>query len=87
MVIPKMRAALAEDEEAVAPLITKEVPTTLKSGSAAVEVWKSLVKVVKSQVGSAATVELKTMEPQVKAMTIKRLMSEILLAVKIELTI
>ena len=48
MVIPKIRAALAEDEEVVAPLITKEVPTTLKSGSAAVEVWKSLVKAVKS---------------------------------------
>lgn len=48
MVIPKMRAALAEEEEVVAPLITKEVPTTLKSASVEVEVWKSLVNDVKS---------------------------------------
>ena len=36
--IPKMRAELAEEEEVVAPLITKEVPTTEKSARVEAEV-------------------------------------------------
>lgn len=48
MVIPKMRAELAEEEEVVAPLMTKEVPTTLKSGMLVVDVCTFSVKDVKS---------------------------------------
>ena len=70
--MPKMRAELAEEEEVVAPLITKEVPITLKSGRVAVEVWKSVVKVLKSVLGSPAMVELKRMEPHVNPVTIRR---------------
>lgn len=70
--MPKMRAELAEEEDVVAPLITKEVPITLKSGRVEVEVWKSVVKVLKSVLGSPAMVELKRMEPHVNPVTIRR---------------
>lgn len=78
--MPKMRAELAEEEEVVAPLITKEVPTTLKSGRVEVEVWKSVEKVLKSVVESPAMVELKRMEPHVNPVTIRREESVILAA-------
>lgn len=82
-----MRAALAEDEEPVDPLITKEVPTTLKSDNVAVEVWKSLANDLKSSVGSEAMVELKMIEPHVKPVTMSRLRSVILAAAKMSLMI
>ena len=72
--IPKMRAELAEEEEVVAPLITKEVPTTLKSGMLVVDVCTFSVKDVKSSAGSEATVELKTIEPNLHPVTINRLL-------------
>ena len=76
--MPKMRAELAEEEEVVAPLITKEVPITLKSGRVAVEVWKSVVTALKSVFGSPAMIELKRMEPNFISVTIRREESVIL---------
>lgn len=78
-----MRAELAEEEEVVAPLMTKEVPTTLKSGMLVVDVCTFSVKDVKSQVGSDATVELKTIEPNPNPVTIIRLLLVILSAERI----
>lgn len=82
--MPRIRAEFAEEEEVVDPLITKELSITAKSGRDEVKVGKLLENVVKSESGSPATVELKTIEPEVRPVTIIRSVSVILAADKIE---